>query len=306
MGFFRKLSKLFHIWNTKNFLGNIKFMMQHNPDELILSLKDEIIEDCAFELDELRNILMSRTPKVFTREESLRILQSEPKSFARFGDGEIAIMQGKNIPFQDYDSILAEKMFNVLKTKREDLYVGINDNYFHAISPDAPKLERVFLRIAAPELRKFFMKEINPEIHYLNACCLTGYFYYNEDVYAEMINLKRKLFEGRRIAIVTSKSVAEKFEHDIFELAVSKQYIEAPSKNAFQEYDSILDDINHNVSKDTLVCLILGPTATVMVADLTDMGYMAWDVGHIAKDYDAYVKKIGKDKETNAAFWAPD
>jgi hypothetical protein len=76
--------------------------------------------------------------------------------------------------------------------------------------------------------------------------------------------------------------------------------------NAFQEYDSILDDINHNVSKDTLVCLILGPTATAMAADLTDMGYMAWDVGHIAKDYDVYMKRVDRSYKEQCDFFAPD
>ena len=55
-----------------------------------------------------------------------------------------------------------------------------------------------------------------------------------------------------------------------------------------------------------MVCIILGPTATVMAADLTDMGYLAWDVGHIAKDYDAYMKRLEKTNEMRAKFWAPD
>ena len=306
MGLFRRLSAFFRIWNTRNFARNIKFMMQHNPDEFILALKDEIIEDCAFELDELRDMLLPLKPKVLTRQESLEVLQSNPKSFARFGDGEIAIMQGHSIPFQEYDSVLAEKMFKVLKTKRDDMYVGINDNYFHAIPLDSSERERQFLRAAAPKLRKFFMEEFNREIQYLNACCFCGYFRYSEAVYGEIIDVKRKLFEGRKIAIVTGESVKAKWDYDIFELAAGKQYIEAPSKNAFQEYDSILDDINRNVGRDTLLCLILGPTATVMAADLTDMGYIAWDIGHMAKDYDAYMKRISKDRETNAKFWSPD
>lgn len=304
MGFFCKLSTLFRIWNTKNLISNIKFMMLHNPNEFM----DEILENCVFELDELKDMLLPLKPKVLNREESLEMLRTAPKSFARFGDGEIAIMQGKSILFQDYDSMLAEKMLKVLKTKRDDLYVGINDNYFHAIPLNASGLSRNFLRGAGPGLRKFFLREINPEIQYLNAACFTGYYHYRYEMYDEIISIKRKLFEGKKIALVTGESVKAKWDYDIFELAASKQYITAPSKNAFQEYDSILDEINRSVSKDTLICLILGPTAKVMAADLTDMGYMAWDVGHIAKDYDFYMHKkaTGNEKETQAQFWCPD
>lgn len=133
-----------------------------------------------------------------------------------------------------------------------------------------------------------------------------GYFYSDYETYGTVIERRKKLFEGRKIALVAGKSVFGKLDYDVFELADSKIIIDAPSKNAFQEYDSILKDIERNVSKDTLICLILGPTATAMAADLTDMGYMAWDVGHIAKDYDAYMKKVEKSYDKQADFFLPD
>ena len=47
-------------------------------------------------------------------------------------------------------------------------------------------------------------------------------------------------------------------------------------------------------------------TAKVMVMDLTTLGYMAWDIGHFAKDYNAFMTKSEKNKENIAKFWAPD
>lgn len=52
--------------------------------------------------------------------------------------------------------------------------------------------------------------------------------------------------------------------------------------------------------------MILGMTATVLAADLTDLGYVAWDIGHIAKDYDAYMKKMECTTENMKKFWDPD
>ena len=43
-----------------------------------------------------------------------------------------------------------------------------------------------------------------------------------------------------------------------------------------------------------------------MVPDLTDLGYMAWDLGHIAKEYNAYMTKMEKTQENMDRFWAPD
>ena len=52
--------------------------------------------------------------------------------------------------------------------------------------------------------------------------------------------------------------------------------------------------------------LILGPTATVLSYDLNNLGYRALDLGHIAKDYDAFCKKLNKDSNTISGFFAPD
>ncbi|MBQ7169327.1 MAG: DUF1792 domain-containing protein [Synergistaceae bacterium] len=303
MGLIKSIRKLHHFWNTKRFLSNIKFLIKNDFTEL----PDRIMEDCVFELDELRDYFLSRVPSILSKAESLTLLADKPKSFARFGDGEVDIMQGKDCAFQKYDPLLAEKMLRVLKTRRDDLYVGINSKYFHSVLlGNQTENGRNFHRNRGRFLREFFMREANPEIQYLDATCFLGYFFDDSDAYSEFLPMKRKLFEGRKIAVVTGKSVLEKLDYDIFDQAASKIIIDAPSRNAFSSYDEILRDISGNVSKDTLICLILGQTATVMAADLTDMGYLAWDTGHIAKDYDAYMKKVEISPQAEHSFYAPD
>ena len=152
------------------------------------------------------------------------------------------------------------------------------------------------------------MNNTNPEIHYLNAHCLIKYIGLpnNYEVSENLMLREKKLFENKKIALVANKGILSKLDYDVFDLAAEKIIIEAPSKNAFQEYQSLLDKITSTVSKDYMICIILGPTATVMAADLTDMGYLAWDVGHIAKDYDAYMKRLERTDEMRSSFWAPD
>ena len=71
-------------------------------------------------------------------------------------------------------------------------------------------------------------------------------------------------------------------------------------------YYLIKKHIQNNIPKDYLICIILGMTAKVLVAELTDMGYMAWDVGHLAKDYDVFMRKVEKTEDNRAEFWKPD
>ena len=47
-------------------------------------------------------------------------------------------------------------------------------------------------------------------------------------------------------------------------------------------------------------------TATVLAADLADMGYTAWDIGHAAKEYDAYMRREEKTDAVMDKFFAPD
>ena len=62
----------------------------------------------------------------------------------------------------------------------------------------------------------------------------------------------------------------------------------------------------HTVPKDYTICLILGMTAKVLVGDLTKEGYLAWDVGHLAQDYNVYKLGLEKNEKNMNDFWAPD
>ena len=123
-----------------------------------------------------------------------------------------------------------------------------------------------------------------------------------------LVNLKEilKIAEEKKIAIVCGEGILDKLDFDVFELAKEKKFVYAPRRDAFSKYDEIIKKIENNVEKDYIVCIILGMTATVLAADLADLGYIAWDVGHVAKDYNAYMQKAEKTDTVIDAFFAPD
>ena len=43
-----------------------------------------------------------------------------------------------------------------------------------------------------------------------------------------------------------------------------------------------------------------------MIPEVTDMGYCAWDIGHLAKSYNAYMNNMQPTKENIKNFYAPD
>lgn len=115
----------------------------------------------------------------------------------------------------------------------------------------------------------------------------------------------KKIWNNIDIAIICGERVFSDIEYNIFNNASSIEYLYCPSKNAFDQYDEILSNAK-KISKNKLIITILGPTAKVLVFDLQGIGYRALDLGHLAKDYNAYKKKIIKNKISIGKFFEPD
>lgn len=302
------MNKLKKHWNWKRLIKNIKFFIKYDLEErekeTIFIAKDEAVQDCVYELEEDRKILGDLT--ILDDFETIQLLMEKPKSFARFGDGEIAIIQGKDCSFQEYQPLLAKKLLKLLQEKREDVYIGLNRSYFHSPLVYSENNHR-FYRLYGTRYRRFFLTVCDKNNTYLDACCFGGYFRLPEDYdFDQLYERNKKLFSGKKIAIVAGAGILKKMKHDVFSYAMEKIVIEAPSVNAFSEYDAIIEKIRNTVSVEYIICLILGQTATVMAADLTDFGYIAWDIGHLAKDYNAYMEKTGRTPEALEAYWKAD
>ncbi len=58
--------------------------------------------------------------------------------------------------------------------------------------------------------------------------------------------------------------------------------------------------------KNTSIVLMAGPAAKVWASDLTKVGFRALDLGHLAKSYDFYKRKIPNTGENELKFWGVD
>ena len=68
----------------------------------------------------------------------------------------------------------------------------------------------------------------------------------------------------------------------------------------------IADYASSVIPKEKLVIAILGPTATLLAWDLSQCGYQALDFGHIAKDYNSFMKKDPQNIENIQKFFDKD
>ena len=66
---------------------------------------------------------------IISSEDTLDEIIKNNRSISRFGDGEINLIDGVSIGFQEANKILTKKLKKVLKSKRKDLLIGINIPY---------------------------------------------------------------------------------------------------------------------------------------------------------------------------------
>ena len=85
--------------------------------------------------------------------------------------------------------------------------------------------------------------------------------------------------------------------NDLFNNAKSIKRILCPAENAYAHYKEIYSKAVELISKDDLVLIALGPTATVLAHDLFLAGYQAVDIGHVDISYEWYLRGVSNPSE---------
>lgn len=250
-------------------------------------------------------ISCKRNTKVLNPEETVKTLSEMPKSFCRFGDGEFMLMLGRSIGFQNYDPILALKLWQIFQKGTQNIYVGVPYQQFQT-PDDFNQWIKEFYYTSGRWVRNFLSRYLSRDRElYIDTGFNQVYQTYANMNFAAYYEAVRKLFERKKLTLVVGKDILSNLDYNIFDLAESIEYIYGPTKDAYSKYNEILEEAL-KTDKDRLICVILGPTSKVLVYDLTEHGYIAWDIGHLAKDYDAYRKRISRTKEQIGRFYAPD
>lgn len=240
---------------------------------------------------------------ILNTEETLELMESEPFSFLRYGDGEIAIMNGESIPFQEYDERLAKRLKKLLKTDKKGLRIGIPYYYMTPVKNLNDFVSKFAKSLAAQ--RKFLCKNCRRDITYIDTAITQVYQTYKKYDFKDYYQRMQKLLKNRSITIICGEGVLDRLEYKAFDVCKAVTFVTAPSMNAYADYEDILSAAL-KTDKKNLVCVILGPTAKVLVYDLHKRGYQAWDLGHYFKDYDSYMKKRPRTDAEITQFYKPD
>lgn len=222
--------------------------------------------------------------KVIGIDQTLDYVIKNKSSLVRFGDGEVNLMWGWPIPYQNHDIELANQLKHI---------VGLQSNEKLVVClPDAFEDRFVFTWWATPFWKEHmnvymdFYKELCKGSWYGSTFISRPYIDYEDKSKAEgQFEKLKSIWANRDILIVEGITSRSGVGNDLFDKAKSVKRIICPSHNAYSIVDKIQDEIIKHAEGRLILCM-LGPTAKVLSYNLCQMGYQVLDVGHIDSEYE--------------------
>lgn len=266
---------------SKPSVNTYKEIEENKLDMDILERKEKLIKE------------MEKNPlTILDTEQSLRKIRDERKSIARFGDGELDSIIGRNLKFQEHNEKLSKRLEEVLTTQQEFCLIGIPDtlNEFYNLTEES----ETFWIKNMERTRQTWLKYLDTNREYCTANLTRLYIRYKDKSACGIhFSMMKEIWKDKDVLICEGKQTRVGIGNDLLEGAKSIRRVLCPAEDAFEKYDEILE-ILEKESKDTLILIALGPTATVLAYDLAKEGYQALDMGHFDIEYEWYLKNATK------------
>lgn len=261
-------------------------------DKLSIKIKTKIYAFYFYGKDKLITIIKG-TPRVLTSDETVDKIISDKCSVSRFGDGEFKLLeQYADLKFQNCSDKLSKRLAEVLRSEDKNLIVCIPKAFSQEDLAIKTKESAEFWKKHVATYRLDWYKYLNLKRVYYNASFTRNYMSLKDKSRCEKFFEKvKKIWENREVLIVEGKFSRIGVGNSLFHNVASVERILAPHENAFDKYDDILNEIKKS-SKDKLVLIALGPTATILAYDLNKIGYQAIDIGHLDVEFEWFLKKV--------------
>lgn len=236
----------------------------------------------------------NRAPRVYNSEETIDYILKNKCSIARFGDGELGLMYGRSISFQEYSKDLGVHLKNIKTTDK--CLVCVPNLFRGNLTKDVfTKEEYDFWKKSSLVYGGLWRKSFG-KMETLGDALISRFYMRLKDKsnVGSYVEKLKKLWQDRNIVFVEGKNSRLGVGNDLFDNASSIRRILAPEKNAFGKYTEIVESIKKNCKKDDLLILALGPTASILAYELSSE-YQALDMGHVDIEYEWF--KMGAEEK---------
>jgi len=226
-----------------------------------------------------------RDVSFFSDQETVDQIVFSHKSMSRFGDGEISWMAGIRLnSFQEYSDELAADLIRVFRSNNPNLLIGIPRGIYD--SSKCNLYAKMHWKIIKSNFQTNIERSGNVDRIYCNASITRPYIDYRDREYSKrkFEDLKR-IWNKRDVLFVEGEKTKLGMGNDLFTNARSICRIICPAENAYAKLDVIKLSIQKHINKDCLILVSLGPTASILAADMCEIGYQIIDIGHIDIEY---------------------
>lgn len=235
---------------------------------------------------------ITKAPTVLSSELTINKIINDRCSVCRFGDGEFHLMtQSKDLKFQKRSALLSQRFKDILVSKDERLLVCIPKVFTESDLKYRTRESKKFWRDHVANYRIQWYKHLDLKKTYYNSTFTRNYIAVKDKTNIEKyFNSVKRIWENRELLIVEGEYSRIGAGNQLFNNAKSIVRIIAPSENAFFQYENIFNE-TLKYSKDKLILIALGPTATVLAYDLHKFGYQAIDIGHLDVEFEWFLQK---------------
>lgn len=263
-------------YKSQNGNNGQRLYSSEHPERMLADLQKLITKDM---LEKPLDII-----QVKGIDETLDYIIEHNSSLVRFGDGEVNLMWGLPIPYQNHDLELANQLKHIVGLESDEKLV--------VCLPDAFDDRFVFTWWATP----FWKEHMNVYMDFYKELC-KGSWYGSTFISRPYIDYEGKskakgqfeklksIWENRDILIVEGITSRSGVGNDLFDKVKSVKRIICPSHNAYSVVDNIQEEIMKHAEGRLILCM-LGPTAKVLAYHLSRKGYQVLDIGHIDSEYE--------------------
>lgn len=232
-------------------------------------------------------------PLIYTIDETLDYILDQKISICRFGDGEFNLIDGQSIGFQRASPQLSYKLNSVLASKDKNVLICLPGILTYP--NEYTRKTRLFWNRLLVNKRKEWYQHIDLGCLYGNSDITRCYIGLENKTKAKTYFKKIKhLWKDKSILLVEGKQSRLGVGNNLFSEAKNIRRILCPATNAFDSYKKIITSVIQHTSKDDLILIALGPTATVLAFDLAQLGYTALDIGNVDNEYEWYLAGVKK------------
>ena len=235
---------------------------------------------------------------IISDEKTVDKIVDEKYSLCRYGDGEIKWMLGiKQKSFQNDNDDLRRKLLEILcepNNSKVLIAIPLALNNLNDLTISASSYWMRFI----VKYHKRWESIISKEKEYSNTNITRPYMDYknkNHNIMKNKFENLKCIWNDRNVIIVEGKYSRLGVTNDLFKNTKSIKRIICPSFNAFDKYNEICLSILNNYSKNDLILISLGPTATIISYELSKKNIQCIDIGHIDVEYEWFLEG-SKDK----------